>query len=681
MKPTFFNKIPPHALLGKGSWEDFQKKTLLNKIITILIVFSLGICISSPTFGKEDVASDTMLMFVGEELYTISAASRLEESIRKAPAAVTVLGRKELRRYRNLAEALRSVPGFYVDHTGIKENIYLRGVADSFLVMLDGVPLANDSSNEYYPRGWEMSLDYIEKIEIVRGPGSALWGADAFSGVINIVTRRGKDFGGTNISGKAGSFSTSGGNFATGYQLRNVDFFLFGSLLESKNFEPSHSGNNRPEDSFKELYGKVTINDRLTISGRYSRYKDYFTINFLDDHTGLQDTPFSFIQVAYNDRLWDKVDASFKFYTHYFRNYQKENWQFRIPQFNLLFPVETRFNQSNWRYGWETKLDAAWKENHLFTFGFSWAYDDGSTAHNSLNGFDVLLFPHFQNYRIGFYLQDKYRVSDQIEITGGVRYDKHENYRRKISPRFSLAWFPYQWLDVKCFYAQAFRTPDLLALTRDVNVTPEKIESFESELTFRLKKGIFIQGNYFYHILDDLLENVTQGLVTQKRKEVEQGTEFTFKVSPLKDLSLYTNYSFLFGERQRNDPRRVTFVFELPGIPGGGLSLEKIFHLAPDHILKIGGSYTWLKKYTLNVEVNYSDTREIDEDFYGIEKSSLSPYWTTDLNLLAEGLWKERLDLVLKVRNIFNKRFHYRGENELFPGEERSVFFEMYWKF
>jgi len=654
-------------------------KISLYKISIFLVIFCLWMGAASLLFGEEDIASDTMLMFVGEELYTVSAASRREESLRKAPAPVTVLGRKELKRYRTLAEALRAVPGFYIDHTGIKEKVYLRGVANSFLVMIDGVPLANDSSNEDYPRGLELSLDYVEKVEIVRGPGSALWGADAFSGVINIVTRRGKDFKGVRVSGKGGSFNTAGGDFTASYQDSNVDFLFFGSLLETAGFEPDHSGNSRQKGSFKELYGKVIFKDRLTISGRYSHYKDYFTINFLDRHTGLERTPFSFLQMTYSDRWWDKVDATFQLYTHYFKNYRKESWRFFIPQFNVSFPVETKFSQDNWRYGFAAKLDSEWKNKHLFSIGFSWEHDDGSSAHNSLNGFNVLLFPRFRNNRIAFYFQDKFKLADKIEITGGVRYDKHEDYRRKISPRLALAWFPGNWLDVKFFYGRAFRTPDLFALAVDDKVKPEKIESFEGEITLRWKKGVILQGNYFYNILDDLLENVTQGLLRQNRREVEQGTEITFKISPMKNLKFYANHTFLFGERQGNDPRRVTFQFDLPGIPGGGLSLEKVFYMAPDHVLTMGGSYVWRKKYTLNLEVNYVDNRDIDKDFYGTSNSNLSPCWTTNLNLFAEGIWKGRVDFSLKLRNIFNERFKYRGENELFRSEGRSVFFKISW--
>jgi len=656
-------------------------KRLFYHTIILLIAAWLSLSASSPLYGEEDIASDTMLMFVGEELHTITAASRRKESLRKAPAAVTVLGKKELKRYRTLAEALKAVPGFYLDHSGRKEEIYLRGVADSFLVMIDGVPLANDASNVDYPRGLELALDYVEKVEIVRGPGSALWGADAFSGVINVVTQSGKDFQKTKVTGRGGSFDSGGGTLLTGYEFANVDFLLFGSLFETKGFEPDHSGNIRSKDAFKEFYGKATIHDRLTVSGRYSRYNDYYTINFLDRHTGLNRTPFSFIQVSYNDRFWERVDAAFQLYANYFRNYQKDSWRFVIPEFNLAFPVATRFSQSNWRYGFQAKFDAPWRDKHLLTLGASWEYDDGSSAHNSFNGLDVPLLPGFQNYRLGFYLQDKYLVTDELEITAGVRCDKHEEYRRKISPRFSLVWLPEKWLDVKFFYGQAFRTPDIFALSRAESAEPEEIESFESELTLRWRQTVLLRTNYFYYVLSDLLENVTQGLLSQDKREVEQGTELTLAISPMPNLSLYANHTFLFGERQRNDPRRVTFEFELPGIPGGGLSVERVFHMAPDHTLKLGASYVWLKRYTANVEVNYVDSRDIDEDFYGVSESSLGHYWTTDVNLLAEGIWEGRVDCALKIRNIFNERFKYRGENELFRGPERNLLFELSWSF
>src|SRR5210317_628462 len=82
----------------------------------------------------EDIFQDTKVMFVGEDLYTVSIASRREEPIRRAPAAVTIIAGEELKRYITLKDALDSVPGFFSDRSETKNRIYLRGMPDSFMV-------------------------------------------------------------------------------------------------------------------------------------------------------------------------------------------------------------------------------------------------------------------------------------------------------------------------------------------------------------------------------------------------------------------------------------------------------------------------------------------------------------------------------------------------------------------
>ena len=96
--------------------------------------------------GPDALFEETELMFIGEDLFTVTIASRKAEPLRRAPAAVTVLGPDELRHYRTLADALRQVPGFFIHRTEPKERIYLRGIPDSFLVMMDGVPFSSDAS-------------------------------------------------------------------------------------------------------------------------------------------------------------------------------------------------------------------------------------------------------------------------------------------------------------------------------------------------------------------------------------------------------------------------------------------------------------------------------------------------------------------------------------------------------
>ena len=206
----------------------------------------------------EDIFQDTKVMFVGEDLYTVSIASRREEPIRRAPAAVTIIAGEELKRYITLKDALDSVPGFFSDRSETKNRIYLRGMPDSFMVMMDGVPFSNETSTRDYPREWDLSLNYIEKIEIVRGPGSALWGADAFSGVVNLVTKKGKDVQGTLVGVEAGTFDTQRYKLLTGYNKRDVDVLLSANYTTTEGFQHNLPGlSDRKQDHGTDFYGKL----------------------------------------------------------------------------------------------------------------------------------------------------------------------------------------------------------------------------------------------------------------------------------------------------------------------------------------------------------------------------------------------------------------------------------------
>ena len=158
------------------------------------------------------------------------------------------------------------------------------------------------------------------------------------------------------------------------------------------------------------------------------------------------------------------------------------------------------------------------------------------------------------------------------------------------------------------------------------------------------------------------------------------GTELAIAVNMIKNLELYANHTLLFGERQREDPRTLNLVF----VTDDGLipfTQSYVYHLAPNNVLRLGATWTLANRYTVNLETTYVDSRDIDESFYEVEKSSLSPYWTTDLNLTAQGLLLEHLDVAVHLRNIFDEEYEYRGEQELFEGPDRSAFLELRWHF
>src|SRR2546428_7346557 len=142
----------------------------------------------------------------------VSTASRTESTVGHSPAAVAVITREDIRRSgaTTLAELLRRVPGMDVARIdGNKWAVSSRGFNDRFvgkqLIQIDSRSLYNPINAGVYWDGVDYPLEDIERIEVIRGPGASVWGANAVNGIINIITKPAKDMQGGLVSGGLGS--------------------------------------------------------------------------------------------------------------------------------------------------------------------------------------------------------------------------------------------------------------------------------------------------------------------------------------------------------------------------------------------------------------------------------------------------------------------------------------------
>ncbi|MBF0467626.1 MAG: TonB-dependent receptor plug domain-containing protein [Desulfamplus sp.] len=337
------------------------KRLLLYVIVSfIMIPFHV-----SSSASSSDI-DETMLMFVGEELEIVTVASRTPESPSTAPAVVRVVDHNDIVNYAytTLAELLSAQPGFYIADQGMGSLPYVRGISNGILILYDGVPVPTGGPRSYYPLDHELSLNSVKRIEIIRGPGSVLWGADAFAGIVNIVPFTGKDvalksikkgdFNEKEISTqnsisnkkditingtKSGSsaqkeyktgckaeFSAGSGNtlkvFAdTGLKGRNWDAYLSvygaqnrydnGSLLDVIFSEKDQNwivGNDMIDNSdYREMTANFNLNDSFSVSGRISDFNKSYT-QTLDSATEFawpseKKVPASFIKANYS-KVW-----------------------------------------------------------------------------------------------------------------------------------------------------------------------------------------------------------------------------------------------------------------------------------------------------------------------------------------------------------------------------------------
>ncbi|MBF0507892.1 MAG: TonB-dependent receptor [Deltaproteobacteria bacterium] len=619
----------------------------------------------SRTEGIDDLIGETKVMFIGEHLHMVSAASGFLEPTEKAPAAVTVIGRKEIEQsgLKTLAEVLERVPGFFVEQDERKNRIYLRGIPDSFLVIMDGVPFANDTSAKNYPRGYDLSLATIEKIEIVRGPGSALWGANAFSGVINLVTRNGANLNGTEVSVMAGPQATRLTSVTSGYKEKNVDLFISGSYNSTEGFPQSATGNS--DDVFREFYMKMKLGDHLEMSGRFSSVENHFNdrgiIFFPIVYSGVRQTPFSFFQTQYTNDL-GPAQLTVRGFAEYFENKEQTDYY-------LL-------HQDNSQYGTEARLDITSLDRNIASLGLTYKHNRGSdtTFDLSLPNFPVFrgvsLYPGFDSDLFSIYMQDKYQPVKDIELTGGVRFDKHSKFDGVFNPRLGLSWQIGAGFHFKALYGRSFRTPALTVYTYDSNVTPERLESFDLELGYTKTDVFSVRINPFYYDVEQLYES-PDSLV---RENVSvKGTELSLNYWPWKKVELFTNISLLDDGGLKAHP---------PWSTGTPLYyyIEENVNLVPGGLANFGVKARLTSQLTGELRWLYVGRRDIPS-YIVSNDHDLAPYLKGDLAITSESLGMKNLKTGIYLNNILNTSYETRGYRSLVPGRDRELYIKVSYLF
>jgi iron complex outermembrane receptor protein len=219
---------------------------------TTILVLALSRSVRAVSGGSEGsdpngAAVDLFDMSIEElmdiRVDTVYGASKRSQSVAAAPASVTIVTAEEIRRYgyRTLADVLRSAPGFYINYDRSYHFIGTRGFRrpgdydTRILLLIDGHRL-NDNVGDSPLFGTQFPLDVelIERVEIIRGPGSSLYGSNAVLAVVNVITKQGAGVGGLELSGKTGSFDSQTGRITYGNRLRkNLDLLLSATTYNS----------------------------------------------------------------------------------------------------------------------------------------------------------------------------------------------------------------------------------------------------------------------------------------------------------------------------------------------------------------------------------------------------------------------------------------------------------------
>ncbi len=576
---------------------------------------------STTTLKLDDEISLEDLMNV-----PVTVASRTALSLRESPGIITVITDEEIRNMgaRDLMDVLRFVPG--MEFAQDVQNFVSLGIRGNWAsegkvaVFVDGIAM-NEILYATIPFGNHFSVDQIRKIEIIRGPGSAMYGGVAELAVINIITKQ-AEMNGVEASAMYGQMKNGmgrmSGSLGAGKEFKNgVNAYLKTWYSRANRGDGTYYQQDDATQNFNMIGNHEILN--FTVDGGI-KYKG-LEFNFLVDRYNPKQRNGSGIILPYS------IDNSFNYYSGNLKYEWKLSDKFKItPLYQYTYQTPWTSVDSSYSYSYrflqrhiarvEASYDPHKNVNLLAGAQFMNDYGD-SKATPYPNTYVYYYAPNnsrtvsYQNY--SGYVQAFFKTKI-VNVTAGARYDKHSLGFDAFVPRFALTKVINK-VHFKVLAAQAFRTPYIQNISSD-SIKPEKATIFEAEVGYQIGKKMNVSMNVFDISIKDALyyvydENPTTGVILDGyyngKKTGTRGVEF---VAKFKDKWGYVdlNYSYYTnaGKNQISEFAVDKSLFRDP--TQSGINTNANMGFAP-HKLNVLVNFKITKNLNWNLNANYISKR------------------------------------------------------------------------
>ncbi|MDY0383778.1 TonB-dependent receptor [Trichlorobacter sp.] len=496
----------------------------------------LGLALVAPAQAADDQLAQATELFSSslDDLLSVpvSGASKFDQPISEAPSSISVVTAETIKLfgYRTLADLLRAQRGFFVSNDRNYSYVGVRGFGRSgdynsrLLVLVDGHRI-NESSYDSALMGEDfiLDLDLVERVEIIRGPASSLYGNSAFFGVINVITRHGTGLRGMELAGSAGGFESYKGRISYGTRLDNdLALSVSGSYHDSAGdrslyypaFDDPATNNgvarNLDGERSNSLFATASWRD-LTLQAAYAnRRKDIPTASYGVDFNARPDFTndrYAYVNLKYEHAfpadLWLQARLYYDYYDYYGEG--------------IYSGVLNRDESTSNRVGTELQASKLLGGSHLLIAGAGFSYSSTSFTNYDQDPFSSYLDLRNNAVNWSAFLQDEYTILPELILNAGLRFDHYEQFGGQVNPRLALIYTPLAQSTIKLIYGEAFRAPNNyelyytaagLGLKANPNLKPETIRTYELIYEQRLFDNYRLTLSGFYNKISDMVSVV-----------------------------------------------------------------------------------------------------------------------------------------------------------------------------
>lgn len=646
-------------------------RTLNRQVLFTFLTFASVGTAAAQTSEEEDLA-----LAYGDQS-TVSIATGSQQTITRAPSAATVITAEDIHAMgaTDLDQALESVPGLHVSmiHVAMNPIYEFRGITTKYnpqvLMLVNGIPITNVFWGDRSQLWGGMPLENVARIEVIRGPGSALYGADAFSGVINVITKTSADTKGTEYGVRAGSFNSRDAWIQHGGKLGSLDaaFYLGAGNTDGSKaiLQRDAAGASGPLSTARKA-----IDARADLSKEAWRFRAAYQQREVGMGAGLAGAldPNSrgqasrlYLDLNYEQANWapnwdvsgvlgyyDIKENGSPFYTLFqpgvipgFPNGMLANPGHSEQHIHGSLSVfYTGFEQHRVRMGAGSQEDDLYSVTELKNFTAVFAPNGAPPVLVNATGNQALVYmlPHKRTVKYA-YIQDEWNIAKDWTLTAGVRRYHYSDFGNTTNPRIALVWDAAYNVVVKAMHGTAFRAPSFseqYSINNPVtignpNLKPETITTDELAFSWQTTSDLKTNLNLFHYRMRNIILPVAATANYQNAGEqTGRGLEWEEIFDVTSNFRLTGNYSW-----QRS----------IDGTTGQDAGM------APHRHLFARADWRFAPRWQFGTTVNYVAERMRQPG--DNTRTNIPDYTTVNMTLRREKI-ADGWDIRASVTNLFN---------------------------